>query len=88
MHSPVGLLGRMCTKEYPVPGTKYVIKVGDIILISLYGLHYDEEYHENPQVFNPERFSGVNKDFTFLPFSQGLKSCIGESYTKKGESDR
>ncbi|XP_021953142.1 cytochrome P450 6j1 [Folsomia candida] len=77
IYSPVGLVGRMCRKEYAVPDTTLVLKVGDIILISLYGLHYDEEYHPNPEVFDPERFAGAKKDFTFLPFSEGPRNCIG-----------
>ncbi|OXA53449.1 Cytochrome P450 9e2 [Folsomia candida] len=68
---------RTCKKEYAVPDTTLVLKAGDIIVIPLYGLHYDEEYHPNPEVFDPERFSGANKDFTFLPFSQGPRNCIG-----------
>lgn len=78
IYSPVGLVGRMCRKEYAVPDTTLVLKVGDIILISLYGLHYDEEYHPNPEVFDPERFAGAKKDFTFLPFSEGPRNCIGK----------
>ncbi|XP_021953143.1 cytochrome P450 9e2 [Folsomia candida] len=77
MYSPVGLLARMCRKEYAVPDTTLVLKVGDIIFIPTYGLHYDEEYYPNPGVFDPERFSGANKDFSFLPFSHGPRNCIG-----------
>ncbi|XP_021953155.1 cytochrome P450 9e2 isoform X2 [Folsomia candida] len=80
MYSPVGLLARTCKKEYAVPDTTLVLKAGDIIVIPLYGLHYDEEYHPNPEVFDPERFSGANKDFTFLPFSQGPRNCIDGIY--------
>ncbi|XP_035708142.1 cytochrome P450 9e2 isoform X3 [Folsomia candida] len=77
MYSPIGVVGRTCKTKYAVPDTTLVLKAGDVIFIPLYGLHYDEEYYPNPGVFDPERFSGASKNFTFLPFSQGPRNCIG-----------
>nr|WDY85975.1 cytochrome P450 6BW27 [Pagiophloeus tsushimanus] len=78
---PVAALPRTCTKEYTIPGTNLVIEKGTRIQIPTWGIHRDPEYYPNPEVFDPERFSEKNKasrpDFTFLPFGEGPRICIG-----------
>ncbi|KAJ8936060.1 hypothetical protein NQ318_004961 [Aromia moschata] len=38
-----------------------VIEKGVVIFIPIRGIHYDEEYYENPDEFDPDRFSEANK---------------------------
>ncbi|KAK3587373.1 hypothetical protein CHS0354_028745 [Potamilus streckersoni] len=51
------------------------------VSVSIPSLHYDSKYWENPQKFDPDRFSPENKGrihpFTFLPFGGGPRNCIG-----------
>jgi len=72
---------RGCTKDYKIPGTEFTLKKGGGILIPIYGLHHDPQYFPEPESFNPERFSPENKgkinQYTFLPFGQGPRNCIG-----------
>lgn len=79
---PATGLPRICTKSYKVPGTNMVIDKGTRVQISVWGIHMDPKYYPNPEVFDPERFSEENKasrpDFTFLPFGEGPRMCIGE----------
>nr|AAL15173.1 cytochrome P450 monooxygenase CYP6X1v1 [Lygus lineolaris] len=74
-------LTRVCTKPYAVPGTKYVIEEGIRVLIPVYSLHHDRQYFPDPERFDPDRFSDTNKSsitpFTFLPFGEGPRNCIG-----------
>lgn len=42
----------------------------------------DDRYFENPEAFNPDRFSEENKGSitkaTFLPFGDGPRGCLGK----------
>lgn len=81
-YPPVPILNRMCTKEYNVPGTNTVIEKGIRLMIPVIGIHRDPEYYPDPDKFNPDRFSEENKQklkpYTFLPFGDGPRVCIGE----------
>lgn len=74
-------IGRRCTKDYKVEGTDVVLEKGCKLFIPVMGLHHDEEYFPDAQKFNPDRFSEENKrdikQFTYLPFGEGPRNCIG-----------
>lgn len=79
---PFPILNRECTKDYPVPGTKFTIQKGTSIVISLLGLHRDEKFFPNPEQYDPERFSDERKDYNedmYLPFGAGPRNCIGKT---------
>jgi len=69
------LTDRGCVKDYTIPGTDFVIRKGEGVIIPIVGLHYDESYWDEPKRFNPERFSAKNKSnisqYVFMPFGQG-----------------
>nr|ARO50425.1 cytochrome P450 [Chironomus tentans] len=72
---------RKCIKDYEIPGTDLVIPKGTSIDINIFSLHRDPEYFPDPEKFDPERFSEENikniRPFTFLPFGEGPRNCIG-----------
>ncbi|XP_063988931.1 cytochrome P450 6k1-like [Diachasmimorpha longicaudata] len=79
-YPPLPLLDRLTRTDYRVPGTDLIIEKGTPVYISLTGLHSDPKYHNNPEEFDPERFSDVNKHSTkrgWNPFGEGPHSCIG-----------
>ncbi|KAG5677849.1 hypothetical protein PVAND_007569 [Polypedilum vanderplanki] len=82
-YPPVGLI-RTCTKDYRVPDTDVVLQKGTTVVVSVYGIHHDSEIYENPQEYNPERFTPENiakrHQMAFLPFGQGPRVCIGERF--------
>ena len=73
-------LTRVCTKSYITP-TGHKIEKGDHVLIPVWSLQHDPNYFQDPDKFDPERFSSENKvlikPFTHLPFGEGPKACIG-----------
>ncbi|XP_065214955.1 probable cytochrome P450 6a23 [Planococcus citri] len=81
-----GRIIRICGKPYEIPDSKYVIPEGTTVIVSLRGLHYDTEYYEKPDEFYPEHFSEQAKakrpHYTFLPFGDGPRSCMGERFGK------
>ncbi|RZC41682.1 p450 domain containing protein [Asbolus verrucosus] len=54
----------------------------------MFGLHYDEKYFPNPQKYDPERFSEENLSkltpFSYIPFGEGPRNCIGERFGMLG----
>ena len=75
----LGFLNRICVKPYKVPGTDVTIEKGTPVLISTLGLQRDPDYYPDPLKFDPERFdeSGSTVPFSFLPFGEGPRICIG-----------
>ncbi|KAL7727134.1 hypothetical protein ACLKA6_016094 [Drosophila palustris] len=77
---------RECNKDitYVVDGKNVEIKKGEIVWLPTCGFHRDPKYFENPEKFDPERFSDENKDkiqpFTYYPFGLGPRNCIGSRF--------
>lgn len=64
----------------------YKIRAGETVFINIEGIQRDERYWENPNQFDPERWSpersaGRNK-WAFLPFLDGPRKCIGEPLSR------
>ncbi|EEC00733.1 cytochrome P450, putative [Ixodes scapularis] len=74
----VGFITRRCDNEYEYEGLK--IPSGITVVVPAYQLHHDPEYWENPEEFDPERFSPENKDkiepMAYQPFGNGPRNCV------------
>lgn len=59
-------------------GYDYTIKKGTPIVMSLMGLHRDDEYFPDPIKFDPDRFSNNSNYNTdaYMPFGEGPRHCI------------
>lgn len=83
-YPPVQALARVCTKEYNIPDTFIQLDKGTALLVPVYAIHHDEKYYQNPEKFDPERFSkeNVNRRLpgTYMPFGDGPRICIGSIY--------
>nr|AFO72904.1 cytochrome P450 337B2 [Helicoverpa armigera]AFR54069.1 cytochrome P450 337B2v2 [Helicoverpa armigera] len=84
-YPPIGFMQRMCTKDTVLPSGLPVSK-DEIIIVPLYGIHKDEQYFPDPDVFDPERFSAENvskiKNYFYLPFGEGNRVCIGTRFAR------
>ncbi|KAJ0175187.1 hypothetical protein K1T71_009328 [Dendrolimus kikuchii] len=86
MHTVLEPLQRNANCDYKVPGTDIVIKKGMTVLVLPMGIHYDEKYYPNPEIFDPERFSPENSadrhPCAHMPFGIGPRNCIGYRFAK------
>jgi cytochrome P450 len=57
---------------------------GSTVVVFIYGAHHAPQYWENPETFDPQRFTKANeklhRPFTYLPFGAGPRGCIGGNY--------
>ena len=60
------------------------IPKGSTVIVYVYGAHHAPRHWENPESFNPQRFTKANDKlrapFTYLPFGGGPRVCIGNQY--------
>ena len=72
---PIGATGRLCTKNWTIPGTNITIPKGTRVTIPVYPLQMDPQFIPEPEKFMPERFSGENRSKiltgTYMPFGTG-----------------
>lgn len=60
------------------------IRKGTDVLCFIYGVHRSERYWNEPEKFDPERFTAENKKnhkpFSYMPFGGGPRLCIGNNF--------
>lgn len=60
-----------------------MIEKGIEVFIPVLGLHMDENYYEEPEMFKPERFlDGNEAGKIYLPFGDGPRNCIARRLGK------
>jgi cytochrome P450 family 6 len=78
----IPLTMRKSNSDYKVPGTMRVIPKGVTVMVPILAIHRDPKYYPDPNKFDPERFDDGNcasrPAYTFLPFSEGPRICIGQ----------
>jgi cytochrome P450 len=82
LYPPVPFIQRQAVEADTIGG--YHIPAGSWIGIQLNALHHHPGVWENPEGFDPERFSPANVKqrhrFAYLPFGGGGRSCIGNNF--------
>jgi cytochrome P450 len=57
---------------------------GSTVVVFIYGTHHSPLHWENPENFDPERFTKANEKhhtpYAHLPFGAGPRGCIGGNY--------
>ncbi|XP_044758905.1 uncharacterized protein LOC123316755 [Coccinella septempunctata] len=88
---PLLNMDRMCVRPYTIealmPWERPVeIERHTLIWIPVWCIHRDPNLWENPEVFDPERFSKENKrniyKGTYIPFGMGPRSCLGARFAQ------
>ncbi len=62
----------------------YDVPKGSLVTVNTYALHHDPRFFDEPERFNPERFSAGWEEriprYAFLPFGGGPRVCIGNGF--------
>ncbi|XP_063623073.1 cytochrome P450 6B6-like [Cydia splendana] len=86
MYPIVEHLRRKSQTDYECPGTNVKVSKGQLVLISVWGIHHNKLYYPEPQKFNPDNFSPGNTasrhPCAYLPFGAGPRHCIGKYVNK------
>lgn len=84
LYPPVPFTGRHLYEDFEIGD--HVIPKGTDIWLNYFALHRNPDYWTEPEKFDPERFSVDGSTdrhpFAFVPFSGGLRNCIGQRYAK------
>lgn len=82
LYPPAWILGRRAIGEDEIGG--FSVAPNTVIAICIYTIHRHPQFWENPEVFDPDRFSaersaGRNK-YAYIPFGAGPRQCIGNNF--------
>jgi len=84
MHGPSFQPGRTAQVDNVVLPGGYRLKKGDIVIPSLYSIHYHPDLWENPERFDPDRWTPEllkkRTRYEYMPFAAGGRSCIGFAF--------
>jgi cytochrome P450 len=82
LYPPFWIVDRMAVADDRVGDIE--IPGGSMVIVYVYGAHHARRYWENPESFDPQRFTKANQKlhtpFTHLPFGGGPRGCIGSHY--------
>jgi cytochrome P450 len=79
---PAWVTNRQAVEDDEICG--YRIPAGAIVMISPYVVHRHTAYWDNPEAFDPERFtperSANRPHYAYFPFGGGPRQCIGKGF--------
>lgn len=74
---------RGCLEDADVAGIK--INKGTIVTVPIYAIHRNPDYWDQPNAFDPDRFSNPDvfakqNRFHYLPFGGGARLCLRQAF--------
>jgi len=88
LYPPIAAISRAANGADELAGL--AIKSGTMIVIAPYVLHRHSTLWDEPNRFDPTRFVGHARErisrFAYLPFSGGVRTCIGASFAMQEAS--
>ncbi|WP_409494811.1 cytochrome P450 [Amycolatopsis sp. cmx-11-12] len=81
LYPPVWILTRQAQQADEIGG--YPVPAGADVVVCPYTLHRNPEFWDDPERFEPERFSAENSGsrprYAYLPFGAGPRFCVGSN---------
>lgn len=82
LYPPAWMMPREAAKDDLIGG--YQVKKGDKVLTSPYAMQRSPRYWNEPEKFNPERFTAENMKamprYAYFPFGGGQRLCVGNNF--------
>ncbi|XP_066911192.1 cytochrome P450 4V2-like [Clytia hemisphaerica] len=82
LHPPVAVFARELEQDTKIYNVS--IPKGTTLMIDAISLHTNPEYWDEPEKFNPDRFSDEKyvkrNPYCYIPFSAGPRNCIGQKF--------
>jgi cytochrome P450 len=82
LYPPVWTMGRFVQNDYALGG--YMLPRGSSLMFSQYVMHHSSKYYDNPEIFDPDRWTEEFKmhlpRFSYFPFGGGIRGCVGEPF--------
>jgi len=81
IYPPAPGFGRTPTAAFTVGA--HTFTPGDMLMVSTYALHHQEEFYPEPDVFRPARFTPDAEQpprHAYMPFGAGPRTCIGNAF--------
>jgi cytochrome P450 len=78
-----GWIARGCLEDADVAGIK--INKCTIVIVPIYAIHRNPGYWDQPNAFDPNRFSNLDvvakqNRFHYLPFGGGARLCLRQAF--------
>ncbi|PRP81004.1 putative P450 monooxygenase [Planoprotostelium fungivorum] len=83
---PVANIPKFCPREQTLCGGKYIIPANTYVTLNAAGVHYNTDvWGPDAAEFNPSRFDPRENGKkpvkgSFIPFSEGARSCLGKKF--------
>ncbi|GFY37958.1 cytochrome P450 3A8 [Trichonephila inaurata madagascariensis] len=78
---PLLMAERTAVEDYVLGDTGITVEKGMRAIIPIYSMHYDPDFFQDPESFNPERFMDgyepKHPQYAYLPFGAGPRNCLG-----------
>ena len=78
LNPSVPMIGRMAAGDMEIDGV--TIPTGTEVMLNIYVMQNDPQYYPDADQFRPERFLQEPPAYSYLPFSTGVRSCIGQRF--------
>lgn len=78
------VVARSLTEDVELKKVGVTLEKGTAANVNIYTLHHNPHVWENPDVYDPDRFTPENASkrspYAFLPFAAGPRNCIGQNF--------
>jgi cytochrome P450 len=83
LYPPTTGINRQATEPVTLDG--YELPAGAQLLIPQWVPHRDERFWENPETFDPDRWTenADRPEYAYFPFSGGPRGCIGNDFARQ-----